>query len=187
MRRDAHWLSLCGAWRVAPGLGVAVALVWVALTACGGSERTPADDSGTAAATSERSPWPRQSLPTVDIGADGRVEGDKLLIRGFANVPDGALIAVQVTEAPSGAILVSTTTEAAGGTFTLTVDIAGRGPRFDVWVAFQDYLVNVRQPEHVRAIYGDRFEYLDGENVYRTRDRTGVAVQFTVARPQNGR
>lgn len=179
MGRDARPRWADGAGRLAAT--VALIAAGTVLASCGGGSPSP-PGPGTPSPAADRSPWPRQSFPTVDLAADGRVEGDLLHIRGFATVPDGALIAVQVIEAPSGAILASTTTGVSGGAFTFTLDVTGRGPAFDIWVAFQDYLVNVRQPEHVRAIYGDRFEYLDGENVYRTRERTGVAVQFTVER-----
>lgn len=184
MGRCARWRSLDGA----VPLALAIALIWAALGGCtGGGSPTLPDRALDASPVANRTPWPRQSLPTVDLHADGRVEGGRLSISGVATVPDGALIAIQVAESPSGAILASTTTEVEAGTFALTIDVTGRGPQFHVWVAFQDYLVNVRQPEHVRAIYGDRFEYLAGENVYRTRERTGVAVQFIVSGDGEGR
>lgn len=102
---------------------------------------------------------------TVEFSYEARVEGTTLVVEGKADLPDGALVAWELT----GGGMIPDSTDAgqvavADGRFTIRRSVRGWGHSVEVWAAFQ-MGPGAGQPAHVAGLYGPNGENLTGPNV----------------------
>ncbi|HUM44336.1 MAG TPA: hypothetical protein PKI14_15435 [Fervidobacterium sp.] len=106
---------------------------------------------------------------TVELNLEPKMEGERLTIIGNTNLPDGAMLAYEIShvDAPfvegffkDGSVTVK------NGQYEAEFDLTGwpKG-KISVWVSFQTILAHGEQPEHVIEKYGEMGEYIEGENV----------------------
>ncbi len=152
--------------RRAPGLALAA---MVAIAGCGG------DDGGS---------------ETVELDMDARVADGTISVDGTTDLPDGALIAYEVTldnSAEDAEILDlfdTGTASVSDGTFLFDVPIDS-WPAGDVtiWVTFQTVVAGDSQPASVLEKYGDSGERMGGPNVTGAGDLKRVELEQTIAIP----
>jgi hypothetical protein len=110
----------------------------------------------------------------VELNLEAEMEGEIVKIKGDTNLPDGALLAYEISHVD--ATFVDTTfvedlfkegsVTVKNGQYEAEFDLTGwpKG-KISVWVSFQTMLAHGEQPEHVIGKYGETGENIEGENV----------------------
>jgi hypothetical protein len=103
------------------------------------------------------------------------------LLAGTTDLPDGSLIAYEVTHAVVAVGREDGTMLVTGGRFQRSVDLASWPPgRIEAWVAFQTILgTTVHQPPAVLQRFGQMGERLRGANVTKTGELRRVEQEQT--------
>jgi hypothetical protein len=129
-------------------------------------------------------PTAKQSEPTkpddtyveLELTSASR-QGSDILFEGTTNLPDGALIAYEVTN-DNATYFVDGNATVAGGKFQGTAAAAPEGP-IEVWVAFQTIVAGATQPAEIIDTYGELGENITGD-VTKTGDMTRVEKTMVV-------
>ena len=94
-------------------------------------------------------------------------KGNRVLIEGFTNLPDGALISYEVEHERILEWMHDGHVPVKAGHFIQALDVRDWPPgRIKIWVAFQTILgMKVSQPPEVIARYGQMGERIEGNQV----------------------
>ncbi|WP_067842694.1 hypothetical protein [Amphibacillus sediminis] len=102
----------------------------------------------------------------VDISLVASVEDDQVFISGETNLPDGALLLIEIEHLEASPFYFEGILEIQNGSFNGSTSIAGApSGNIEVWVAFSPGLTKVTQPQKIIDQYGEIGELLTGENV----------------------
>jgi hypothetical protein len=161
------------------------------LAACGVADETrerdqPGEaDAAPAAADEARgadAATTAQTARPVELTLSPRLSGRRLYIEGTATVPDGALIAFEVTPVDPGVETVEGTTAVRDSAFSEVVELTGWPPgEMEVWVAFQTILgTDASQPDHILELYGPMGERMVGAQVQQAGTLRRVETARTI-------
>jgi hypothetical protein len=123
-----------------------------------------------------------QTARPVELTLSPRLSGRRLYIEGTATVPDGALIAFEVTPVDPGVETVEGTTAVRDSAFSEVVELTGWPPgEMEVWVAFQTILgSNGSQPDRVLELYGPMGKRVVGAQVQQVGTLRRVETARTI-------
>lgn len=118
----------------------------------------------------------------VELSLDVELLGDRIVANGIATVPDGALIAFEVSGPEDctdcradGRVPVM------GEEFSFSINIAAwTDGEYTVWAAFQPVIDGGSQPQEVIDRYGESGEHITGDTVEED-GLTWVEVETTVS------
>jgi hypothetical protein len=112
---------------------------------------------------------------TLSAGLNGVV----LNIQGTTNLPNRAVLLYKVSQVAPDPMTTDGTLAVLDGRYGTQVDLSGwPSGTIEVWVGFQPVFGNSeKQPEEILERYGERGEYLYGENVIETDGSKRVEVR----------
>jgi hypothetical protein len=115
---------------------------------------------------------------TLSVG----LVGDLLTIQGTTDLPNRTILMYKVTHVAPDPISTDGTIAVLDGQYTAQVDVSDwPSGTAEVWVGFQTLLGNGEmQPQEVIERYGERGEYLHGENVAENSGLKRVEVRQTI-------
>ena len=123
----------------------------------------------------------------VALTMEARVEDRSIVVEGTTDLPDGALIAYEVTHddfATSDAtmdLFADGTVPVDGGSYSVTTPVPDWPPGdVTVWVAFQTLLAS-DQPADVVERYGVMGEHLSGSNITESGGLKRVELERTIS------
>lgn len=185
-----------------------------AVAACGGDDLAPSEEPGTAVVeqsaegvvqesadtladvedTEDASGTDAEPLAEVLLTAEAEISGESLIISGTATVPDGALIAYEITDSawreggfdedgnPLGQ-WIEGNVPVESGTYSTKVNTNEMSPgEIEIWLAFQTILSGAEQPPEIVELYGSMGESITGPDVIETGGMKRVETTVTVTK-----
>ena len=122
------------------------------------------------------------SAQAVQLSLFPSIEGNLLIIEGFTDLPDRAILMYEVKQVSANPTVLNGTLPVLDGKFSRQVDLTGwHAGTISVWVGFQTLLEQgEKQPDEVIERFGEMGEFLYGENVTETGGLKRVEVMKTV-------
>jgi hypothetical protein len=119
---------------------------------------------------------------SVTLTLNTVLDTNVLSIQGRTNLPNRAILLYKVSHVAPDPVTIDGTLAVLDGQYATQVDISSLPPgTVEVWVAFQTIFGNSEsQPEEIIERYGERGEYLYGENVTEESGLKRVEVRQTV-------
>lgn len=119
---------------------------------------------------------------SVNLTLSAGLVGDLLTLRGMTNLPDRTILLYKVSHVAPNSVSIDGTIAVLDGQYTAQVDVSDwPSGATEVWVGFQTLLGSGEmQPQDVIERYGERGEYLHGENVTENSGLKRVEVRQTI-------
>lgn len=119
---------------------------------------------------------------SVHLTLSASLIGDLLTIEGTTDLPNRTILMYKVSPVAPDPISTDATVAVLDGRYAAQVDLSGwPSGTVEVWVGFQMFLSNGQtQPQEVIERYGERGEYLYGENVTENSGLKRVEVRQAI-------
>jgi hypothetical protein len=134
------------------------------------------------AAANLASPTPPESAQVVQLSLLPYIAGKLLIVEGFTDLPNRAILMYEVSEVSPNPTVVEGTVPVLDGRYARQVNLTGwHAGAITVWVGFQTQLDGAeQQPIEVIERFGEMGEFLYGENVNETDGFKRVEIMKTL-------